>query len=164
MILPDLPLNFLTPLLVLIPLVAVAGWIDFSRLVIPNRLVLLTCVAILTTFGAAPLPFEEAAMRVLIALLSFAVCCGMFAAGLLGGGDAKFFPVVLLAIPVAWIGPFLMLYGLSLGITFAILCAGRLTLGSPNAEILSLRPEPEVPLGVPMALSSFFLVALAVAA
>ncbi len=159
--LAEVPTTYIIPLYVLLPVIAAAGWSDFARLVIPNRLVMVAGIATMTTMALAGIPFPEIFMRVSVATCAFILCCGMFAAGLLGGGDTKLFPIVMLAIPVAWTGPFLTVFGLSLGVTFLILCAGRLALGSPSSAIVSLRPGPEVPLGVSMALSTFGLAFLA---
>lgn len=80
------------------PVALLASWHDLREFRIPNSLSLaglvifaLTCVIFL--------PLSEIPSRLIGAGFVFLVCFVMFAAGAMGGGDAKLLPVVALFIP-----------------------------------------------------------------
>jgi prepilin peptidase CpaA len=89
-----------TILLLLFPaLMAYAAASDLLTMTIPNRisLVLVAGFAALVLLGIVPL--RDAPMHLAAGALVLAVCFGLFAAGWMGGGDAK-----LAAVTALWLG------------------------------------------------------------
>jgi len=78
---------------------AIAAFEDFRRLVIPNLLPIVLCLAWPFYFAADP-SFYGALEAVACALAVFFVGAVLFARGYLGGGDVK-----LLAAATLWAGP-----------------------------------------------------------
>ncbi|MFK7793361.1 MAG: prepilin peptidase [Devosiaceae bacterium] len=100
-------------------LVVLAACTDLFTMTIPNRL----CVALLASFFVTALlvgmPLPTVGWHVLAASIALAVTFGLFAAGVFGGGDAKFTAAIVL-----WLGP-------ALAFDFALIAAllgGGLTL------------------------------------
>jgi prepilin peptidase CpaA len=113
---PDLILLMLFP-----ALMAYAAASDLLTMTIPNRisLALVAGFAALVLFGAVP--WSDALLHVAAGALVLVVCFGMFAAGWMGGGDAK-----LAAATALWLG-----FGTSLleYLLMASVIGGFLTLG-----------------------------------
>jgi prepilin peptidase CpaA len=78
---------------------AVAAFEDFRRLLIPNLLPIILCVAWPIYFAAAPSLYGALA-AIGCALAVFGVGAVLFAFGFLGGGDVK-----LMAAAALWAGP-----------------------------------------------------------
>lgn len=122
-----MPVEFLA-MLVFPALMIFAGAMDMFTMTIPNRVP----VALVATFAiVAPLAglgWDAAAMHAGLALAMLVVGIVMFAAGWMGGGDAK-----LLAAAALWMGPgFLYDY-----VVVSAVCGGLLTFA-----ILFLRMYP----------------------
>ena len=96
-------------------LVIVAALIDAASFTIPNRLTLLIAAA----YGPIALmlgrPLPEIGFCMLIGLGALAVAVGMFAAGWIGGGDAKLFAGAVLWLGWPATGVFLMVTALAGG-------------------------------------------------
>jgi hypothetical protein len=95
-------LMFLQPDVIALPVFAVvmafAAFEDFRRLVIPNLLPVILCVAWPLHFAAAP-SLVGAFSAIGCALAVFIVGAALFARGFLGGGDVK-----LLTAATLWAG------------------------------------------------------------
>src|SRR5258705_10022420 len=93
---------FLQPEIIALPLfavvMAVAAFEDFRRLVIPNLLPVILCIAWPLHFAAAP-SLIGALSAIGCALAVFLVGAALFARGFLGGGDVK-----LLTAATLWAG------------------------------------------------------------
>ena len=91
-----------------------ASWSDLRTRFIPNRIpaigLILFLIAALAGLVPAPL------MHLLIFAVVFAICLGLFAASLMGGGDAKLIPVVALWAGPAHIALFLLAMALGGGV------------------------------------------------
>jgi prepilin peptidase CpaA len=85
-------------------LLLAAAFMDLVTMTIPNRIPLLVLAAFVPAAFAAGLDLHLIGWHLLVGLLALAVCFGMFAMNLIGGGDAK-----LAAAIAVWIGPHLAL-------------------------------------------------------
>ncbi len=89
-----------TILLLLFPaLMAYAAASDLLTMTIPNRLSLALVAAFAALVLLGVVPWRDAPMHLAAGVLVLAVCFGMFAAGWMGGGDAK-----LAAAVALWLG------------------------------------------------------------
>ncbi|MGL3608795.1 A24 family peptidase [Rhizobium sp. G187] len=88
-----------TVFLVLPICLALAALTDFLEMTIPNRIpvILLLSFAVIAPFSG--LTLIEIGWHLLAALVVFAVCFGLFAMNVMGGGDAK-----LLTASAVWFG------------------------------------------------------------
>lgn len=134
-----------TILLILLLFAAVA---DIRARIIPNRYP----AAILLLFPAAAAfgTFPDWPWHLLVFAASFAVCLGLFAAGLLGGGDAKLLPATAL-----WAGPevlpvFLLITATAGGV-LALALLARHRLQTPARIDGASASPPTVPYGVAIA-------------
>lgn len=76
-----------------------AAFTDLFSMTIPNRIPLAVLAAFPIAAYMAGLPLADIGMHVLAAALVFAVCLALFAANVMGGGDAK-----LLTACAVWFG------------------------------------------------------------
>ncbi|WP_244316755.1 A24 family peptidase [Pannonibacter tanglangensis] len=87
-------------ILVIFPtLVAFAAASDFLTMTIPNRVSLLLVGCFVVMAAAVGMPLEQVGWHLLAGALVLTVTFGMFAAGWMGGGDAKVASAIAL-----WIG------------------------------------------------------------
>lgn len=131
---------------------AFAAAMDLLTMTIPNRISLALVAAFAIIVPLSGLPLSTIAMHVAAGALMLGVGIGMFAAGWVGGGDAK-----LLAAAALWLGlpqllPFLLLTGLLGGVLMLAIVTFR---GYPAAAlpipawVLRLhRSETGLPYGV----------------
>ena len=111
---------FASTISVMFPAVMVyAGFMDLLTLKIRNYLVLGIAAAFFVAAPVIGLSFQDIALNVGVALLVLMVCFGFFAAGWIGGGDAK-----LAAATALWFGTDLILEYL----VISTLAGGLLTL------------------------------------
>ncbi len=150
-------------LLVVFPaIMAFAASSDLISMTISNRL----CLFLIVAFGLCALllglSWSQIGWHLAAGALVLSVCFGMFAAGWIGGGDAK-----LAAATALWFGfdqlmPYLMLAGIAGGVlTLAILSlrSGPLpaiAVGWPWARRLHAANEG-VPYGIALAFSALFV-------
>ncbi len=109
---------------------------------------------------AAGVPPGEAAMAVLAAAVVFAAGFGCFAAGWIGGGDAKLAPVCVLWLGADQALPFLVLTSLLGGVlALALLAIGALRRG--HAAGVGTEPlrtiAPTLPYGLALAAAALIL-------
>lgn len=128
-------------------LLLVAAWGDVRARIIPNRLNL--AIALMAplywwTTGLAPWP--GMAMQVAVAAMVFALFAGVFAAGLMGGGDVKLIGALALWLPWRGVIDLLVLTAVLGGaVTLATLLVHRLRRAAGTVE---------VPYGVAIALAA----------
>ncbi len=146
------------PLWVFSPMFVAIAWTDFSQMRIPN----LYCIIGLAVFVMAlpVLAWDEIVVRGISSITCFVVCFALFAAGWLGGGDAKILPVVVLLIPPPYLPTYLFLFSAAmaaglLGMPLVRLCAGR------TDRFVSLGQSREFPMGIAIGLAGFVLAFLA---
>ncbi len=115
--------------IILLILLLWAAWSDLRTRLIPNRIpaLVLALFVLAALGGTISAPF----MHLLVFAVIFTICLGLFAANLMGGGDAKLIPVVAL-----WAGPghiILFLLAMALGggaIALFMLIRSRMTISS----------------------------------
>jgi prepilin peptidase CpaA len=83
--------------------------IDVRIRLLPNRMVLVIGALFFIDALVVRMPLTQVLMHLLLAVVVFAVCAALFAANMLGGGDAKLASIIFL-----WIGPGLSLAALTL--------------------------------------------------
>jgi len=137
-------------------ILAAAGWSDLNRYIIPNRV----SIALLLLYPAhvmtAGVPVEVWG-GVAVAFAAFAVCAGLFACGLMGGGDVKLFAVLALWAGPAAIAPFMLVTAV-LGGVLAMVMLSPLGVLLPHPPLslfkAGLRPgraRQSMPYGVAIA-------------
>lgn len=128
----------------------VAAASDLATLRIPNPLIVAGLALCLVRLAATPVPL---APHLAVGGVAFAITFALFAANLIGGGDAKLFPVTLV-----WVGPdaapafLLMLSLLAAGFALVLLLARRLlpaVAAGVDRRPVVLRRGAGVPLAVP---------------
>ena len=146
---------------VIFPLcMAIAAFSDFFTMTIPNRVSAILLASFLLVAPIAGLTFAEIGLHLAAGLVVFAVCFALFAANVMGGGDAK-----VLTASAVWFGltPSLvtfLIYVTFFGgvLTLAILMLRRnentiLASGLPvPAHILSAK---KVPYGIAIGIAAF---------
>jgi prepilin peptidase CpaA len=140
------------PFTCLFPLVVWIAYIDLKTLRIPNILI---GVAILIFIATVPaIGMDVAGPRFLNGIIAFFICFAGFYFGLMGGGDAKFIPVIFLFVPAEEIAVFLycLAGGMAAGMLGlrAIRKSGRLTA----ATLAAIDDQRVFPIGVALALAS----------
>src|SRR5437764_13356386 len=156
---------FLQPDTIALPVfaavMAIAAYEDFRRLVIPNLLPAVLCVAWPVHFAAAPSLFG-AMTAVGCALAVFIVGAALFARGFLGGGDVKLLTAATLWCGAAGTPSLLVLTGILGGVLTLFLllpfgaqlaAAGRALLGPAAIDT-----SKSVPYGVAIAGAALIVV------
>ena len=142
-------------------LAAYAAWSDLARRLLPNWLCALACLAGLVfalLAGGWP-AFGWALLHGLVALL---VGMGLFAARLIGGGDAKFYAAVAAWFPLSR-AP-LLLFATSLaGLVLTLAMWRRLKRRSPHTPGEAADRLAQVPYGVAIAIGGLATLARTVA-
>jgi len=160
---------FLQPDTIALPVfaavMAIAAYEDFRRLVIPNLLPAVLCVAWPVHFAAVPSLFG-AMTAVGCALAVFIVGAALFARGFLGGGDVKLLTAATLWCGAAGTPSLLVLTGILGGVLTLFLllpfgaqlaAAGRALLG-PAAIATVHDTSKSVPYGVAIAGAALIVV------
>jgi prepilin peptidase CpaA len=160
---------FLQPDTIALPVfaavMAIAAYEDFRRLVIPNLLPAVLCVAWPVHFAAVPSLFG-AMTAVGCALAVFIVGAALFARGFLGGGDVKLLTAATLWCGAAGTPSLLVLTGILGGVLTLFLllpfgaqlaAAGRALLG-PAAIATEHDTGKSVPYGVAIAGAALIVV------
>jgi prepilin peptidase CpaA len=124
-----------------------AAYSDVRRFEIPNA-VPLALLGLYPLFAFVSPGLVHPLITILVAAASFIVGAGLFAAGLMGGGDVKLFAAASL-----WIGParcidFLTLTALAGGVFALILLTGRVLLTERGRTLLArVSTQPPSPSG-----------------
>lgn len=139
-------------LMALVPVVVASAIADLRHLRIPNTHVLIA-LGLFVLAGPLTLSWAELSPRLLAAGITFALCFVLFAAGVIGGGDAKMMPVILLFIPSPGLVDFLRVFAIALGaVSLGALVVQRVPyfrrLGWKSAQA-----QRHVPVGVAMAIA-----------
>jgi prepilin peptidase CpaA len=140
-------------------LMAFAAAYDLTTMTIPNKL---TAAVALAFFGAVMLcrlPASEIAWHLGAGLLVLAVTFAMFAAGWMGGGDAKLAAAIALWLGFADLLDYFVLASILGGLlTMALLIARRWPLPAMLARLpwaLKLHaPETGIPYGIALAIAA----------
>ncbi len=145
----------MTPLIVLSPLLLVLGYGDMRHLRIPNLLVFATIGVFILMLPWVP--SEEIIPRVINAGIAFAIGFLAFITRIVGGGDAKMFPALLLFVPPGSLSQFVLVFAISLLFVTLLLMAVRAVFRHGTTRFAAINTPRSVPMGVPMALSGLIL-------
>lgn len=137
-----------------------AAWSDTVSYIIPNRISIMLAVAFVPAALAVGQPIGEIGMGLAVGVAALVIAVGMFAAGWIGGGDAKLFAAAAL-----WLG----LPGAPAFVMFTALAGGAMALLLMNARSPWLRsyfaagpgwlarlaaPDAGIPYGVAIAIGA----------
>ncbi len=147
------------PLWVYSPIFVAIAWTDFSQMRIPNLYCWIGLAVFLVTLPA--LTIDDILLRVLSGVICFAICFGLFAAGWLGGGDAKVLPIVILLIPPTFMSTYFLLLAAGMAVGLLGLPLARRFAG-PSCRIVSLSQKREFPMGIAIGSAGVVLAALSV--
>ena len=111
-------------ILALLPLMALTAWFDLKHLRIPNALAL-AVLAVFLVAGLWGLPLETFLWRLGAAALVLAAGFALFAAGLIGGGDAKMAAALAPFVAAEDVATLLVLYAV---VTLVLLVVLRLAM------------------------------------
>jgi prepilin peptidase CpaA len=129
---------------------------DLATMTIPNGIPLALVALFLVTVLLGPLDVEAVAWHVGAGLLMFAITIGLFAFGLIGGGDAKLMPAIAVWLGPAALMPFVFhtaMAGGLIAVTFLILRRLPQPSGAAGTPWLSrlLDKSVGIPYGVAIA-------------
>ncbi len=145
-------------LLFFLPIIFGSAISDFNHLKIRNVQVTVGLAAFLV-ISPFLLDLNEISFRLLSAVLIFGICFILFSLRLIGGGDAKMMPVVLLFVPSDEVVLFLRIFaGALLLVSLGALFIQR-TPRLRRAGWTTAQERRQVPVGVAMALSAAALAA-----
>ncbi|WP_135450057.1 MULTISPECIES: A24 family peptidase [Tabrizicola] len=137
-------------------IVAASAISDLRHLRIPNTHVLVA-LGLFAVTAPFMLAWPELSPRLLAAGITFALCFALFALGVIGGGDAKMMPVIMLFVPAQDVVGFMQVFALALGaVSLGALAVQRV----PFFQRLgweSARAQRHVPVGMAMAAAVIFL-------
>lgn len=152
---PELDWQSWLTLWVFTPLFVMIAWTDFTQMRIPNLYCLLGGAVVLMT---APFPdWNQLLLRLLVAAACFAICFGLFAAGWLGGGDAKILPIVFAAIPVPVVSTYLLILAGCMAAGLIGMSLFRRLARQTSPHIKSTAQSREFPLGIAIGSSGVIL-------
>jgi prepilin peptidase CpaA len=138
-------------------LVIVAGMADATSFTIPNRISLALLAIYLPACLIMGQPLAEVGIGVAIGFAALIAGMGMFAAGWIGGGDAKLFAACALWLGWSGLPVFLMVTALAGGGLAVLLLNARSNIlrpyftGAPNWFARLVTPGADVPYGVAIA-------------
>ena len=140
-------------------LMAFAAAYDLTTMTIPNRLTAAVGLAFIAVILLVGLPLSEVAWHVAAGVLVLVVAFAMFAAGWIGGGDAKLAAGIALWLGFADLLDYFMLASILGGVlTLALLAARRYPLPQMLARLpwaLKLHaPETGIPYGIALAIAA----------
>jgi prepilin peptidase CpaA len=149
------------PLTIVCPLLVAVALNDLKHLRIPNTLVFasLAVFALCTPINGLP----EATIRFAFCGIAFAICAGLFAFRIMGGGDTKMIPIMFLFIPSDQAAFYMVVFAWSLLAGIILMRLLRLGLQYENAAWVAMRPHADFPMGTAIALSGFAFLAFTVA-
>lgn len=149
-------------LLVFPALMAFAAFSDLFTMRISNRLVLITAASFFALALLGGLSIEAIGMHVAVGAIVLAVTFALFAAGWIGGGDAKMAAAIAMWMGFAHVMPFL-LYAAALGgvLTLAILVMRSHMLPSALLGVGWVEklhdPQTGVPYGIALAAAAILV-------
>lgn len=136
-------------------------YLDLRFMWIPNVLVLVFLGLFLV---AVPLDLSwgDLLWRILAAAVAFALCLGAFALRVMGGGDAKLLPVLILFVPSSALALFCLLLSVGIVMTLVALPIARRATGRDGSDWVTLSTRNKMPFGVPMGLAVWGLFVIGV--
>lgn len=138
-------------------LIVFAGSYDILSKTISNRLCIAIALAFLPAAVSIGLGAAEIALHVSCALAMLCAGFTLFAAGWIGGGDAKLFAAAALWFGWSDIADYAAASAIIGGALALVVLALRMgSLSLPFAGMLPM-PKPELPYGVALALAALFI-------
>jgi prepilin peptidase CpaA len=134
-----------------LPILCATAVYDLRQMRIPNYLSLAGLFLFALCLPA--LGLEEWGWRALTGLFTFVLCFGLFAAGWLGGGDAKILPVTVLFVPFGHIELYMLSFSASMVLGMVGIWAVRQRLSHPQTSWVSMQPGAAFPMGISIAAS-----------
>lgn len=139
-------------LMALVPVVVASAFSDLRHLRIPNTHVLIA-LGLFVLVGPLTLSWAELSPRLLAAGITFALCFVLFAVGVIGGGDAKMMPVLVLFIPSQGLVDFLRVFAIALGVVSLGALVFQRVPYFRRAGWKSAQGQRHVPVGLAMAIA-----------
>lgn len=139
-------------LLALTPVVVVSAISDLRNLKIRNHQVLVA-LAIFVLLAPFQLDLQEIWMRASVGVATFGIGFALFALRVIGGGDAKMMPVVMLFVPSNEVAHFLQIFAVALGALSLCMLLVQRVPAFRRAGWSSLQGQRHVPVGVAIAIS-----------
>lgn len=134
-----------------LPLLGVVAYFDLRHLRIPD---FLSIAAVALFLLAVPsLGLGEIGTRLAVAAIAFIACFAAFSANMLGGGDAKFLPALLLSVPPQDVSAFCLVMALALPVSIGAVIGARRLAGPGGRKWASITGGREVPVGVSIAIA-----------
>lgn len=129
-----------------------AAAMDMLTMTIPNRISIALAASFVVVAAFAQLPLTEIAMHVAAGALMLVIGIGMFAAGWVGGGDAKMLAAAALWLGLPQLAPLLLITG-AVGslLMLAIVCFRSYpaaALPIPDWAVRLHRSETGLPYGI----------------
>lgn len=139
-------------LLASLPLLALVTYYDLRYLRIPDSL----SIAGLMLFAAqlVTVPVSGIDGRLIAAAVTFLVLFGLFAARLIGGGDVKFLPVLVLFVPPQQLNLFFLALSLAVPISVLGLAVARAAVPHPAGGWACTVHSGKLPVGLAMTLAA----------
>jgi prepilin peptidase CpaA len=139
-------------LLALVPVITASAISDLRHLRIPNTHVLVA-LAVFALLAPLVLSWAQLTPRLLTAAVTFLICLALFVPGLIGGGDVKMLPAVMLFVPGQDIVLFLQIFSIALGaISLGALAFQRIAFFRRLGWESAVAPR-HVPVGLAMAVA-----------
>jgi prepilin peptidase CpaA len=146
-------------LLALMPVIAFSAISDLRTLKISN-LQVLTALALFVLFAPFLLDSGDLSMRLLVGAATFVIGFVLFAMRVIGGGDAKMMPAVMLFVPSDEVVLFLRIFAVTLGTVSLCMLVFQRTPAFRRIGWSSLQEQRHVPVGVAIAISVALLALL----
>lgn len=143
-------------LLALTPVIVASAISDVRRLKIHNSHVLVA-LAIFAVLAPFLLEFHELSLRFVVGVVTFGIGFALFALHLIGGGDAKMMPVVMLFVPSDEVVHFLQVFAMTLGAVSLCMLAVQRAPAFRRVLWTSVQQKRQVPVGVAIALAVVLL-------
>jgi prepilin peptidase CpaA len=133
-----------------IALLVSLAWFDVAQRRLPDKLVGIVVILYFVMAAFAHVPLISIAAHVGMALIAFSIGAGLFAAGLLGGGDVKFAAAVFLWSGAKFAMPVFVLISLAgLVVALMALAAGWLVRRAPSSLLAGIASPWVAARGVP---------------
>lgn len=146
----------LLPLAAASPVLVYAGLGDLRHLRLSNRTML--ALAAVFVLAAPLLPAAETGLRLLTAIMVFALCFALFCGRVLAGGDVKMMALAMLFVPSSALSAFAWSFSaamLSVPVGLAVL--GRTEAAAGWRHWASLQTPGKMPMGAAISLALLIL-------
>lgn len=141
---------------VLAALCAVIVYMDLRYMRIPDW-ISLGAIVLFVVWVVIDYPSVPVMARLATATIMFAVCFGLFAARIMGGGDTKVLPALGLFIPLAGLPQVMILFALCLLASIGFIVGLRKIVDSETAGWAAFKTQ-KLPMGVAIGLTGLIAV------